>query len=162
MKHLKIGLLYVLAIGVNAHAEANSTQNEALAKKYSECAASTLRTGMIKTAFNQQVDREATRLTQAGILSISYAAWLTSYENAKNLYIEDDKKLLQAFSKYNANNGSRSDIYNYTVKYLVPKNEKCVALLTKLTKEKKFIEDMQSEEASKFMSEILEYAKKSL
>ena len=162
MKNLKMGLLCVLAIGVNAHAEANSTQNQILAKKYSECAASSLRTGMIKTAFNQQVDREATLLTQAGILSISYAAWLTSYENAKNLYREDDKKLLQAFSKYNANNGSRSDIYNYTVKYLVPKNEKCFSLLTKLPKEKKFIEDMQSEEATNFMKEIMEYAKENL
>lgn len=162
MKLKILGMLCVLAIGANANAEANSTQKEILAKKYSECAASTLRTGMTKTAFNQQVDREATLLTQAGLLSISYAAWLTSYENAKNLYMENDKKLLQVFSKYKANNGSRSDIYNYTVNYLVPKNEKCAALLTKLTKEKKFIEDMQSEEASKFLSEIMDYAKKSL
>lgn len=151
----------VLLINV-AHAEANSIKNEELAKKLTECGASTLRTGLIKTAFNQQTDRESRIMVTAGLVLITYSRWLTSPEYAKNLYIEEDQKLRRAFSKYNAHNKSRSDIYNYTVNYLVPKNEKCAPILIKFAQDKDFVDYVKTDEAKKFQDEIMESASKNL
>lgn len=111
----------------NAYAADTATANKIKANQYIKCAANSVTTGAIKTAFNQQSDRESQMLIYGEAAMAMYAGWITTPEYALNSYKKHQLKLKQDSLKY-ISSGSRNEIYNFTVSYLVPKNEKCITL----------------------------------
>lgn len=134
MKIKSLNLLLLLTISIlapNTYAADTGTANKIKANQYTKCAASAATTGAIKTAFNQQTDSEAKALVYGGMAMAMYAGWITSSEYALSSYKEYQQKIKQDSQKY-ISSGSRDEIYEFTVSYLVPKNDKCFPLLKEL------------------------------
>lgn len=124
-------LISISCLMPNAYAADTATANKIKANQYIKCAANSVTTGAIKTAFNQQSDRESQMLIYGGAAMAMYAGWITTPEYALSSYKEHQQILKQDSQKY-IESGSRDEIYNFTVTYLVPKNEKCVPLMKEL------------------------------
>ncbi|UUM26345.1 hypothetical protein NQU59_11600 [Acinetobacter colistiniresistens] len=130
--------------------------------QYTKCASSTLTTGLIKTAFNQQSDRESQAMVYGGVGMALYAGYLTSPEDALNSYKEHQQKIKQDALKY-IQSGSRNEIYKFTVSYLVPRNEKCLPLFKDLAstlakKDVNWENFKQSEQAKKLTDDVMRSA----
>ena len=132
MEKFIISLVILLSISTLADAADTEAQaKEVKANQYTKCASSALTTGLIKTAFNQQSDRESQALIFGGAGMALYAGYLSSPEYALNSYKTHQQKIKSDSLKY-ISNGSRNEIYKFTVSYLVPKNEKCEPLFREL------------------------------
>lgn len=128
-KYLTTFLLLVMSLLThNGYAAEIGAANKIKANQYIKCAVNSTTTGAIKTAFNQQSDRESQTLYYVGAAIAMYAGWLTTTEYALSIYKEEQLKLWQVSQQY-IRSGSRDEIYKFTVSYLAPKNEKCVPLM---------------------------------
>lgn len=160
---LRVIPLIILCLSHSVYAaDTGTTAKEIKASQYTKCASSALTTGLIKTAFNQQSDRESQILTYGGLGMALYAGWYSSPEYALSSYKEHQHKLQQDSLKY-IRNGSRNEIYNFTVSYLVPKNEKCFPLFKELevavVKNKSSFDNFkQSEQAKKLIDGVMQSA----
>lgn len=161
---LRIIPLIILCLTHNVYAADTGTPaNEVKANQYTKCASSSLTTGLIKTAFNQQSDYESKALVYGGMGMAVYAGWISSPEYALSSYKEHQLKLKQDSLKY-IRTGSRSEIYNYTVSYLAPKNEKCLPLFKEIgvalaKKNDDFDKFKESAQAKELMDNIMQSAK---
>ncbi|MDH0032561.1 MULTISPECIES: hypothetical protein [unclassified Acinetobacter] len=160
----KVGFIIGLGVVHSVYAaDIKTTGNEDKANQYTKCASSALTTGFIKTAFNQQSDRESQALIYGGAGMALYAGYLTSPEYALSSYKVHQQKIKQDSLKY-ISNGSRNEIYKFTVSYLVPKNEKCEPLFRELggilaKKDADWDSFQNSDQAKELMKNITQSAK---
>lgn len=161
---LRIIPLIILCLAHNGFAgDTGRPAKEIKANQYTKCASSALTTGLIKTAFNQQSDRESQALIYGGAGMALYAGYLTSPEYALNSYKTHQQKIKSDSLKY-ISNGSRNEIYKFTVSYLVPKNENCEPLFRELVvilknKDADWDNFKNSDQAKKLMEDITQSAK---
>jgi len=156
----------VILLSISTFADAADTEaqaKEVKANQYTKCASSTLTTGLIKTAFNQQSDRESQALIFGGAGMALYAGYLSSPEYALNSYKTHQQKIKSDSLKY-ISNGNRNEIYKFTVSYLVPKNEKCEPLFRELgvilkNKDADWDNFKNSDQAKKLIEDITQAAK---
>lgn len=156
----------VILLSISTFADAADTEaqvKEVKANQYTKCASSALTTGLIKTAFNQQSDRESQALIFGGAGMALYAGYLSSPEYALNSYKTHQQKIKSDSLKY-ISNGSRNEIYKFTVSYLVPKNEKCEPLFRELgvilkNKDADWDNFKNSDQAKKLIEDIMQAAK---
>ena len=156
----------VILLGISTFADAADIEaqaKEVKANQYTKCASSALTTGLIKTAFNQQSDRESQALIFGGAGMALYAGYLSSPEYALNSYKTHQQKIKSDSLKY-ISNGSRNEIYKFTVSYLVPKNEKCEPLFRELgvilkNKDADWDNFKNSDQAKKLIEDITQASK---
>ncbi|MCE6003398.1 hypothetical protein KSB07_03375 [Acinetobacter junii] len=164
MEKFIISLVILLSISTLADAADTEAQaKEVKANQYTKCASSALTTGLIKTAFNQQSDRESQALIFGGAGMALYAGYLSSPEYALNSYKTHQQKIKSDSLKY-ISNGSRNEIYKFTVSYLVPKNEKCEPLFRELgvilkNKDADWDNFKNSDQAKKLIEDITQASK---
>ena len=162
-KHLTLVLFFVSSLTHSVYAANTITPTRELnISPYTKCASSTLTTGLIKTAFNQQSDRESQVMVYGGVGMALYAGYLTSPEAALNSFKEHQQQIKQDAVKY-IHSGSRNEIYKFTVSYLVPKNEKCLPLFKELAstlakKDANWESFKQSDQAKKLTDDVMKSA----
>lgn len=162
----KIIFSLVILLSISALADAADTEaqpKEVKANQYTKCASSALTTGLIKTAFNQQSDRESQALIFGGAGMALYAGYLSSPEYALNSYKTHQQKIKSDSLKY-ISNGNRNEIYKFTVSYLVPKNEKCEPLFREIgvilkNKDADWDNFKNSDQAKKLIEDITQASK---
>ncbi len=164
MKKTIAGLIIGLLISTYSFAsDTEITAKKTKASQYTKCASNSITTGLIKTAFNQQSDRESKVMTYGGLALALFAGWYTSPEYALSSYKEHQNVLNQDALKY-IKKGSRDEIYKFTVSYLVPRNEKCLPLLKELeislrNNKKEFDSFKESKQAKDLMDAVLQTSK---